>query len=168
MRLAALYDVPVPMHMEWHPESVAQLEALLTEFAQVRVVLSHCGSITSAKDVRPLLMRHTIVFCDLGFRGMPQLAHDRLRDQGRIIYWPQKTLTPADLYPDWRQLIEDLPDRFMIAIDDVRSWEQYDEIVAANRNGVLAKLRPETAEKVAYKNAVRVFNLPPLVNAATQ
>jgi hypothetical protein len=56
-------------------------------------------------------------------------------------------------------LIEDYPDRFMVAIDDVRSWDEYAGVVAAIRQGVLAKLSPATAEKVAYKNAVRLFSL---------
>jgi adenine deaminase len=60
---------------------------------------------------------------------------------------------------DWRQLIEDHPDRFMVAIDDVGTWDIYDQTVIAIRQGVLAKLSPATAEKVAYKNAVRIFRL---------
>lgn len=160
MQLAIRYDMPLPMHMQWHPESMHELEALLTEFPRGRVVWSHCGNTTSAKEVRPLLERFSNVYCDLGFRGMPQLAHDRLRDQGRTIYWPESTFKKADLLPDWRQLIEDFPNRFMLSIDDVQSWEEYDAVVAANRTGVLDKLSSSTAEKVAYKNAIKVFRLP--------
>jgi hypothetical protein len=50
----------------------------------------------------------------------------------------------------------------MLAIDDVVSWEQYDQVVAATREAVIAKLTPATAEKVAYRNALKVFGLPGL------
>ena len=65
----------------------------------------------------------------------------------------------AGLKPEWLQLVEDHPDRFMVAIDDVTSWEQFDEVVTAIRTGLLDKLTPATAEKVAFRNAVRVYRL---------
>lgn len=44
-------------------------------------------------------------------------------------------------------------------MDDVQRWGVYDDVVASIRSGLLAFLKPETAEKVAYRNAVRVFGL---------
>lgn len=162
LRLAARHDVPLPMHMEWHPESVAQLSALLTEFPQANVVLSHCGKITTAADIRPFFEKHPNVYCDLGFRSTPQGETEGRRDPRRIIFWSSALLRKADIKPDWLQLVEDFPDRFMLAIDDVGSWDQYDQVVTATREAVLAKLSPATAEKVAYRNALRLFRLPEL------
>lgn len=160
MKLSAQYSVPVPMHMEWHPESVSQLSELLTEFPAASVVLSHCGKITVAEDLRPFFQKHANVFCDLGYRSSPQGENESRTDPRRMIYWATSTFRKADIKADWLKLIEDFPDRFMIAIDDVSSWEQYDQVVKATREAVLAKLSPSTAEKVAYKNAVRLFKLP--------
>lgn len=164
MTLAARYNVPVPMHMEWHPESVAQLSELLDAFPKANVVLSHCGKITIADDIRPFFRKHSNVYCDLGFRSSPQGENESRKDPRRMIYWASSTFRKADIKPDWLQLVEDFPDRFMLSIDDVVSWEQYDQVVTATREAVLAKLSPATAEKVAYRNAVRLFGLPETVN----
>ena len=160
MRLAAEHQVPVPMHMEWHPESVAQLSELLTEFPKATVVLSHCGKITVADDLRPFFQKHANVMCDLGYRSSPQGEDESRKDPRRMIYWSSNLFRKADIKPDWLQLVEDFPDRFMVAIDDVSSWEQYDQVVAATREALLGKLKPATAEKVAYRNAVRLYGLP--------
>jgi predicted TIM-barrel fold metal-dependent hydrolase len=165
MRLATRYNVPVPMHMEWHPESVAQLGELLTEFSQANVVLSHCGKITVADDLRPFFQKHSNVYCDLGYRSSPQGENESRKDPRRMIYWSSNLLRKADIKPDWLKLVEDFPDRFMLAIDDVVSWDQYDQIVAATRDGLLAKLTPVTAEKVAYRNAVKLFGLSEIASA---
>lgn len=159
MALAARYNVPVPMHMEWHPESVAQLSELLEAFPKANVVLSHCGKITVADDIRPFFQKHSNVYCDLGYRSSPQGENESRKDPRRMIYWASNTFRKADIKPDWLQLVEDFPDRFMLSIDDVVSWEQYDQVVTATREAVLAKLKPATAEKIAYRNAVRLFGL---------
>jgi predicted TIM-barrel fold metal-dependent hydrolase len=163
MKMAIEKKTPLPMHMEWHPDSVAQLGHLLTSYPQGAVVLSHCGKITVANDIRIFFEKHSNVFCDLGYRGAPLAAQESAKDPRRLIYWPASYFRKADIKPDWLQLIEDFPDRFMMAVDDVHSWAQYDETVEAIRTGVLDKLKPETAEKVAYKNAMKLYQLPPSV-----
>lgn len=169
MRLGARHKVPVPMHMEWHPESVAQLSDLLQEFPEANIVLSHCGKTSEAQDLRPFFQKHPNVFCDLGYRSSPQGENESRRDPRRMIYWGANLFRKADIKPEWLALVEEFPDRFMLAIDDVVSWEQYDQVVSATREGVLAKLTPSTAEKVAYRNAVRLFGLreAPAAPAAT-
>jgi predicted TIM-barrel fold metal-dependent hydrolase len=157
--IAKQHSIPVPMHMQWHPDSAAQLEKLLASDRQGVIVLSHCGKDTVANDIRPLLERNPNLFCDLGFRSPPQSEKEGQRWPERIIFWGDSSFRKADIKPDWKQLIEDYPDRFMVAIDDVHSWDEYAGVVAAIRQGVLAKLSPATAEKVAYKNAVRIFRL---------
>ena len=157
--IAKAFGTPLPMHMQWHPESAAQLETLLASDRQGVVVLSHCGKDTVAKDIRPLLDKHPNLFCDLGFRSTPQAEKEGKRWPERIVFWGHSLLQKAGVKPDWKQLIEDHPDRFMVAIDDVQSWEEYAGVVAAIRQGLLAQLTPETAEKVAYRNAVRIYGL---------
>lgn len=161
MRIAVAAQVPLPMHMEWHPESVAQLKALLTQHPQGTVMLSHCGKTTVAQDIRELFLQHSNVFCDLGFRGNPQTQAESQRDPRRLIYWPSSLFRSAGIKQDWLLLIEEFPERFTVAIDDVHNWSEYDEVVQAIRTGLLAKLSPGTAEKVAWKNAVRIFRLNP-------
>lgn len=158
-KLSIKYKVPLPMHMQWHHQSVEQLGKLLASDARGVVLLSHCGKDTNAADIRLLFEKHANVLCDLGFRSPPQGAAEGGRDPARTIFWGDSFFSKPGIKPEWKQLIEDYPDRFMVAIDDVHRWSTYDEVVAAIRSGVLAQLTPGTAEKVAYKNAIRVFGL---------
>jgi predicted TIM-barrel fold metal-dependent hydrolase len=150
---------PVPMHMQFHGESVQQLSRLLQDHPDGAVLLSHCGKDAAAKDVRAMLEKHPNLYCDLSFRGAPLATVESRQDPARLIFWGSGLLQAAGIKPEWRQLIEDHPDRFMVGIDDVHSWGIYDDTVAAIREGVLAQLTPATAEKVAYRNAVRLFRL---------
>ena len=151
---------PVPMHMQFNPESVTQLSQLLTDHPGGQVLLSHCGKDTQAAQVRVMMDKHPNLYCDLSYRGAPLATNESQRDPRRLIFWGPGPLVSAGMKSDWRQLIEDHPDRFMVGIDDVHTWAIYDEMVAAIRQGVLAQLTPATAEKVAWRNAVRLFRLP--------
>jgi hypothetical protein len=162
MAIAKREGRPVPMHMQFHRESVAELSQLLQDHPDGQVLLSHCGKDTRAADVRAMLDKHPNLFCDLSYRGAPLAVNESRRDPARLIFWGPGLLQAAGMKDDWRQLIEDHPDRFMVGIDDVHSWDIYDQTVAAIRQGVLAQLSPATAEKVAWRNAVRLFRLPPL------
>lgn len=150
--LSARYGVPLGIHMQCDPDSVVQLRELLQSEPKGVLVLVHAGKDTVADQVRPLLSEFKNLFCDLAYRSPPQ-EKGAFETSVRIVF------SKAGLKPDWKQLIEDFPDRFFVAIDDVQSWSEYDEVVATIREGVLANLTKETAEKVAWKNAVRVFKL---------
>ena len=150
--LSARYGVPLSIHMQFDRDSVDQLRELLQSDPKGVLVLVHAGKDTVAEQVRPLLAEFPNLFCDLAYRSPPQ-EKGPVSSSVRIIF------SKSVLKPDWKQLIEDYPDRFFVAVDDVQSWSQYDEVVATIREGLLGNLSPETAEKVAYKNAVRVFKL---------
>jgi predicted TIM-barrel fold metal-dependent hydrolase len=58
-------------------------------------------------------------------------------------------------------MIEDYPDRVMMGTDPCCGlMGRYNEIIQVMRSRALAAMKPETLEKVAYKNALRVFGLP--------
>lgn len=162
MAIATREGRPVPMHMQFHRESVAELSQLLQEHPDGQVLLSHCGKDSQAADVRTMLDKHPNLFCDLSYRGAPLALNESRRDPARLIFWGPGMLQAAGMKEEWRQLIEDHADRFMVGIDDVHTWDIYDQTVLAIRQGVLAQLSPATAEKVAWRNAVRLFRLPPV------
>jgi Amidohydrolase len=150
--LSARYGVPLSIHMQFDQDSVEQLRELLQSDPKGILVLDHAGTDTVAEQVRPLVAEFPNLFCDLSYRSPPQVKGP-VSTSSRIIF------SRSGLKPDWKQLIEDYPDRFFVGVDDVESWSEYDEVVATIREGLLANLSAETAEKVAYKNAVRVFKL---------
>jgi hypothetical protein len=150
MDLSARYQVPLSVHMQFDPDSVQQLHALLQAKPQGILVLAHCGKDTAAAQVRPFLEKYGNVHCDLSFRSTPQ-------EKGRL---PERIIfTRNSLDSAWRALIEEFPDRFMVGVDDVHSWGEYEQVVDSIRLGLLARLTPPTAEKVAYRNGVRLFRL---------
>jgi predicted TIM-barrel fold metal-dependent hydrolase len=72
-----------------------------------------------------------------------------------------RIVTPNGINSRWLQMIEDYPDRVMMGTDPCCGlMGRYNEIVQVMRSRALAAMKPETLEKVAYKNALRVFSLP--------
>lgn len=146
--LARKYKAPVDIHIEWDSDTVEQLERILTAYPSVPVILAHCGKTSTAEDVRTMMTKFANVYCDLSSRPGKHQYHT-----------PTVVIFTADGFQQegWRKLIEDFPDRFTVGIDDVGSWSEYEMVVGIIRKGLLAHLSPETAEKVAYKNADRLF-----------
>jgi predicted TIM-barrel fold metal-dependent hydrolase len=64
-----------------------------------------------------------------------------------------------ELDPQWKKIILEFQDRLMIGSDTwVNSqWDNYSAIMDSNRQW-LSKLPREVAEKIAYKNAEKLFN----------
>ncbi len=62
------------------------------------------------------------------------------------------------LAPDWARIIYDFQDRLMVGSDTWvnEQWDGYDDIIASNRRW-LSYLPREVAEKIAYRNAARLF-----------
>jgi len=62
------------------------------------------------------------------------------------------------LNPEWEPILIDFQDRLMVGSDTYvnRQWEGYDNIIDMNRKW-LSLLPRDVAEKIAYKNAARIF-----------
>lgn len=148
LALGARYKRPLNIHAQ--RDSFPGIVRLAESNREGRVIIAHCGSDATASDVRELMEKNTNVYCDLSYRSPPQVGP-------RII--ARSAYDANGLRTDWKSLIEDYPDRFYVGIDDVTSWNEYDEVVRAIRTGLLANLSPATAEKVAHKNAIALFGL---------
>jgi len=62
---------------------------------------------------------------------------------------------------NWKQLMNDYPDRIMLGTDTCCNMEDhYDGIIENLRKLVLSNLEEPTRSKIAYKNALKIFNLP--------
>ena len=147
--LAGKYNRALNVHAQWDRDTAREFQELADSNPKARLILSHCGVFASASDIRELLEKHSNVVCDLSYRSPPQL---KARMLDRVIYDTRIT-------GNWKKLIEDFPDRFIVGIDDVQSWDEYEGAVKSIRFGLLANLRPDVAEMVAYKNAQSWFAL---------
>jgi hypothetical protein len=144
--LAARYDVPMSVHMDAEPESVAQMERLLTAHRDGIWLWAHTGHFAGPALIRRLLEAHPNLYCELSYRTAISLGRSA-------------TTMDVDgrLRPEWRELLEAFPTRFVIGTDiGFASPPTYSAHIAVWR-GILQQLSPETAEKLAYRNAVMLL-----------
>ena len=107
------------------------------------------------------------VFRNSGGRGLTNIVCE-LSSGGPIAkrlslgYKPSigNVFSATELKKDWKKLMEEYPNQVMLGSDNCCGLEnQYDALIAELRGGVLQNLPPDVMEKVAYKNAIRVFKL---------
>ena len=144
-QLLAKHNAFLTIHMEAHPDSVEQMENLLSSDRNGRILWNHCGSTTSSGAVRTLLASNSNLFCELSFRFMHKKASRNIFLENWID-------------SGWLELIEDFPDRFLIGTD-AHSNQQYRKYVKVIRSGLLSNLSPSAARKVAHENAQYLFGL---------
>lgn len=79
---------------------------------------------------------------------------------GELSYRPGLTCQGGQLCPEWRELIERFPTRFMVGSDTWinERWSSYDEIMR-NYRVWLGALPPELAQRIAWGNAAALFGL---------
>ncbi|BBK41280.1 hypothetical protein STVA_13000 [Allostella vacuolata] len=111
----------------------AAVERLFAQDPDARILWAHSG-FDGPGNVRTMLERHPRLWCDLAFRSDHAPG-------GR-------------LDPEWRALLEDFPDRFMLGTDTFapERWHSVGRHAAWSR-GWLAELAPPLAERIAWRNA---------------
>ncbi len=151
--LVEKYGGAMSIHVQMDKDSIEQLGVLADHNPNGNIIWAHCGNDGSAYDVRKVLQSHSNIYCDLSARSKPKLSDWVInkRPQAEIF-------TSYGLNGSWKDLIEEMPDRFMVGTD-TKTESHYDKGIENIRNGLLANLSQETAEKVAYKNAQRLLDL---------
>lgn len=147
LEVAAKHGVPVVIHSELTAAAGSSLEAALQKHPKAVIVLAHGGSAEPAL-VEGQLSRNPNLLVDLSgmhYQRTPRLASEK-----------------GPLDPAWKALIEKFPDRFLMGIDvwAPRLFEPatLDRLLAWTRR-ILGELPPEVAQKVAYRNAARLFRV---------
>ena len=151
--LVEKYGGAMSMHVQWDNDSIEQLGMLADHNPNGSIIWAHCGNDGSAYDVRKVLEKHINIYCDLSARSKPKLSDWVVNKRPRA-----EIFTSHNLNSGWKDLIEEMPGRFMVGTD-TKTETHYDEGIENIRNGLLANLSQETAEKVAYKNAQRLLDL---------
>lgn len=145
----------VQIHAQMDSNFEKDILNLSADFPNTTTVLSHCLSTDDADDLRILFKQRSNIVCELSSGGP-------MHRQLSLGYKPSMgyVFSSTELKKDWRKLIEEYPNQVMIGSDNCCGLEnQYDELIVELRGGVLHNLPPDLMEKVAYKNAVRVFGL---------
>lgn len=108
---------------------------------EVKIIWAHAGLGERAEAVFDLMSDFPTLVADTSLRERAILGSGN------------------DLDPEWKEIVLTFQDRLMVGSDTwVNSqWDRYSDIMISNRRW-LAKLPRGVAEKIAYKNAERLFN----------
>lgn len=143
-------DLPVPRRMielarrhglVLHSHSDADaVERQFLQWPQARILWAHAG-FDSPANVRAMLRRHRNLWCDLSFRS--------------------DVAPGGELDPQWRALMIEFPDRFMVGTDTYtpERWPYVVEHARLARRW-LAQLPPGAAERIAWRNGEALFVAP--------
>ena len=118
----------------------APVDMLFSFEPGLKIIWAHAGMSEPAQTVEKMMATYKTLYADTSFREW-----DILTQTG--------TIDPA-----WRRVLERFSDRFMVGSDTWVNgqWDSYAAIIATNRKW-LSQFSRSTAEKIAYKNAERLF-----------
>ena len=127
----------IPLHVHSGPEPVRWLYSL---DPGVKIIWAHAGLGEPANAVFDLMAEFPALYADTSLREHAILGRGN------------------DLDPEWKQIVMEFQDRLMVGSDTWVNgqWDNYAEIMASNRRW-LSKLPQGVAEKIAYKNAEKLF-----------
>ena len=129
-----------------HVHADAQaVSIILADQPTARILWAHAGLIEPPATVARMLAEHPTLWADIAIREA-EIA-------------PGGKLAAA-----WRDLFLEYPDRFTIGSDTwvPSRWDTYEQILDFDRQW-LAQLPPDIAEKIAYRNAARLFGAGPFL-----
>jgi hypothetical protein len=125
------------LYLHAHTDDEA-LEILYQHSPKAKIIWAHTGFSTEPAKVEAYLQRYPNLWCELSYRyGITE---------------------GGSLTPEWRRLFEKYPERFLIGSDTWvnERWDNYGSIMATYREW-LKQLPEEVMEKIAFRNAERLF-----------
>ena len=155
LEIAREYNVPLIIHSEY--SAIKPTLAICQENRDNRFLLAHAGAVIRPKQIEKILESCPNVVMDLSARDPWRYVEHPISDKA------------GQLLPDWRELILQFPDRFMVGSDPVwpvdkgsswdepdSGWQQLPRFVDFHRRW-LSGLPDDVEEKVRWSNANRWF-----------
>lgn len=126
------------LYLQPHSDA-AVVQALFAKAPNLKIIWAHAGFSEPPSVIGPLMDRYPNLWADLSYR-----AGEITGDGG--------------IDAEWRKLLIRHADRFMIGSDTwtVDRWQEYQGLIGEHREW-LKNLPAETAEKIAHKNAAKLF-----------
>ncbi|MGD2112985.1 MAG: amidohydrolase family protein [Gammaproteobacteria bacterium] len=155
LQLAVEFDVPIMLHTEYsRPDPML---AICRQYPEARILWAHAGAILAAGQVARVLENCANVSAGLAARDPWRFVNHPIADaQGRLL-------------PEWRRLLLQYPDRFMVGSDPVwpveqldawdrddTGWQELGRFWGFHRNW-LRQLPDAVARRIACINAVQLF-----------
>lgn len=140
LELARKHHLPVLVHIEL--TRMRELSSLLEAFPEVPVIWAH-GGYTPLFLARRMLERHPNLTYELSARTWPR--HPRAPDYTIL-------QDGRSVWPEWLQLIEAMPDRFIVGTDASHRSQASEIMKFESVQNLLRQLSPVTRERVARGN----------------
>ena len=159
--LSARYGVPLTVHHESEQETRGLFKEVLIGHPEAIVVWAHWCGRSTADEAREFLEELPNLHCDTGASGVS-------RRYGR----EKNPLFVSQLVwdPDWRDLIEEMPDRFLFAVDAVVAvhYSKYGNLIKEYPRA-FDRLSDEVRSLVLGGNALRLMSgvVPPSAESTT-
>jgi hypothetical protein len=151
--IANKYNGFVQIHTQLDVRFNQDILRLTADFPNTKVILSHCLAGARPADLRQLFEVRSNIYCELSAQGV---IHNRLSGLSR----PARVFSEERVRPDWLELIQQHPSRLMVGSDACCGWfSSYSEMIDEIRTNLFPHLEPELIERLAYKNAVDLFDL---------
>ena len=152
---AARTGIPFQIHYEIEDALLPPLESMLARYPAAKVIWCHVGQVRwaatarryNAAYLRSLFTRFSNLYVDTAFGG-PNSIYPTSRERHARIW-----ADDGDLKPDWKALIQEMPWRFLAALDigGDRMTAQHVEGWSSNLRRFLGKIPDGAREIVAYR-----------------
>ncbi|MBW1916350.1 MAG: amidohydrolase family protein [Deltaproteobacteria bacterium] len=146
-----LHAEPVdPKGRSYEKEVFGGIELLFHRNPNMKLIYSHTA-MTNPENVRKILNKYPNIMMNVKI----ETRHEKWKNLEPVVN------TRGELYGDWAQLFEEIPDRFMIGTDfhfgrKGVEISKYKKRIKQVRK-ILGTLDPKTARTIAYENAKRLF-----------
>lgn len=169
--LSSESGIPFLLHHEAEDNLLPELERMLVKYPNATVIWCHVGRnrnpntwirFKSVSTVREYLNKYPNLYFDL-VASKPGSKFEPTGYTDAILY---KFATQGPiLAPEWKDLFEEFPDRFLIGADiNTGRFSKYDDKIYTFRTIVLRSLSKEAAEKIAFRNAWKLMTRKELRN----
>jgi len=164
-QLSSETGVPFLIHHEAEDELLPELERMLAKYPKAKVIWCHVGRnrnpvtwkrFRTADTVRELLKKYPNLYFDF-LASKPGHIYPETGYVEGIMY--DVSSSDVSLNIEWKKVIEDFPDRFVLGSDiNTGRFDNYDRVMDTYRTIILKGVKKDVAEKIAFKNAWKLMS----------
>lgn len=162
--LSSETGIPFLLHHEAEDELLPELERMLAKYPKAKVIWCHVGrnrnpatwkKFRKPDAVKEFLSKYPNLYFDFLASKPGSKYHGTGYVEG-IMYEISNWGIALD--PEWKKVIEEFPDRFVLGSDiNTGRFDNYDRVMDTYRNIIIKGMRKDVAEKIAFKNAWKLM-----------
>lgn len=160
LELSSEAGIPFLLHHEAEDALLPEVERMLVKYPKAKMIWCHVGrnrnpttwkKFQKADTVRDLLQKYPNLYFDL-VQSKPGSKYRGTGQVEGILY--DLSSARAFLNSEWKKVLEEFPDRFVIGSDiNTGRFDDYHRVVQTFRDIVLGGIKKGAAEKFAFRNA---------------